>query len=298
MAVSPQGDLYAIVESYGVDIWTIDRQTRVIAGAGDNIATMKFAPDGKALFVLYQTGFVSKYDAKTGVMTWGGNFGSVKWSPIYSAEFSDDCRSVSFVRASEVIHYDVQTRCVSQRRFKIPRPDRMVAWSTDLSTIAHTIDANTISIKRRTGRQRKIRDVDIHVSLLSLTHDGSLLAASTTYGDLRIWEMDGLTCKHIFHAHCPSVYRIFFSPDATVLALHAYGGGFAIWRLGNKERVLHAVAPFRSRRMTLAFMPDGERMIGHTDERKIIFYPVPEPEFSDDDQHALWGGIKSAAKTS
>ncbi|MFN8467818.1 MAG: NB-ARC domain-containing protein [Caldilineaceae bacterium] len=106
------------------------------------------------------------------------------------------------------------------------------------------------------------------VHAVASTYSGSLWAASSANGALRVWRAEGRMPQLALPAHTMQVKALAFSPDELLLASGGWDCTVKLWEMngGALMRVLEGHTDYVQ---DIAFAPDGRRLASASDDRTV-----------------------------
>jgi WD40 repeat protein len=252
-AFSPNGNLLAIVNSYGLDIWDVKRIERITERhdlAGVKLTCIVFSPDGRLIATGDANGRIGLWDPETGEFH-GYVQGHSK--EISSIAFSPNGRSL--VTAATMDNPDAR----EYSTIKIWKlDDNQLAAVGDFEGNSNSPLASAASSG---APQADVTGHSVPISVVSFSPDGRLLAAGGEDHIVRIWNLQSGSA-HTLEGDTGEIRGLSFSPDGSEIASSADGrGGYGAIRLwdaqtGKLLRTLDALSPY-----SVAFLPNGRDVV-------------------------------------
>lgn len=245
-AFSPNGNLLAIANSYGLDIWDVKTITLIHKLHDLNIDGIRlmwlqcvaFSPDGRVIAAGDEQGWIGLWEAET-----GKTIGIVRGHPaqVNSLAFSPDAKSLVTAGASDG-HRGSST---------------VKIWE-----IANRANSGPALVSAVSSGSAPKADVTGHgnpISVVSFSPDRELLAAGGADSIVRIWNLQTGSVQ-MLEGHAGEIRGLSFSPDSNKVVSsgrHSHGT-LRLWdaRKGTLLRALNAFTPY-----SVAFHPDGRSVV-------------------------------------
>ena len=105
---------------------------------------------------------------------------------------------------------------------------------------------------------------------VAISPTGEYWAASSRRGEIRIWEAEGQTLRHMWRGHIGTIWALAFSPDGQLLASGSNDGSLKLWDVDSgKLRWSNKDANDVNR---LSFSPDGRVLAGAVNNSRIYLW--------------------------
>src|SRR5712691_5515016 len=246
---SPNGNLLAIVNSYGLDIWDAKTVT-LIHKLHDSytddgsyrlmLQCVAFSPDGRVIAAGDERGWIGLWDAET-----GKSIGIVRGHPdqVSSVAFSPDAKSLVTAGA-----FDGH-----------PGSSTVKIW--EIANKANSGPALVSAVSFGSASKADVTGHGNPISILSFSPDAQLLAAGGTDSIVRIWNLQTGSLQTL-EGHTGEIRGLSFSPDSKKVLSSGHGSGgngtLRLWdaRKGTLLRALDAFSPY-----SVAFHPDGRSVV-------------------------------------
>jgi WD40 repeat protein len=113
------------------------------------------------------------------------------------------------------------------------------------------------------------------VTAVSFQPGGSLIAASSQDGSLRIWDVEsGLSVRQTSAEPSQGWFTgVDFSPDGTMLVTGALNGSVQIWDVGAGSEIAQYIVPGGV--VTLGFRPDGDMLVVSSRDGVVRLFTRP-----------------------
>ena len=106
------------------------------------------------------------------------------------------------------------------------------------------------------------------IHAVAFSPDGTRLAASTSTGDIRLWNLTDAQPLAIYHASPTFVWSIAFSPDSNTLACGSNDGTLRLWELST-GRLRHTIDGHDARVRSVAFSSDGQSLASGSSDHTV-----------------------------
>jgi WD40 repeat protein len=257
-AFSPNGNLLAMVTSYGLDIWDVKRGDRIRQVRDQYVdgnerlefTSVVFSPDGHLVATGDTHGWMGLWDAETGkgypeVLGHSAEISSIAFSP--------DGKSLVTAASMD------RTSAGAYSAIKI--------WKVDDDQLAAVGDfegnsSSPLASAASSGApQSDVTGHSVPISVISFSPDGRLLAAGGVDSIVRVWDLQSGSA-HRLEGHAGEIRGLSFSPNSREIASSAKDSGdqatIRLWdaRTGKLVGTLDAFTPY-----SVAFHPDGRDVV-------------------------------------
>jgi WD40 repeat protein/class 3 adenylate cyclase len=247
VAYSPDGTQLAVEAGKGgtIRLWDFESQEYVqtLVGHQGSISEMSFSPDGKRLATVGNNdGWVAVWDLDSGqpmTLTRG-------LPELYTIMFSPDGSQVA--TSSSPVETD-------------PEKKGIHVWDAATGTELYTLT---------------ITDT-LAVWVVRYSPDGSLIAAGTQEGEVRIFDTSSRELVQTLSGHTGLVVDLAFSPDGERLASLSFDNTIKVWDLATGEE-LATLYGQEGRLSGLTFSPDGTRIVTVSDNGTIRTFALSTEE--------------------
>ncbi|MBT6493402.1 MAG: hypothetical protein HOL01_02510, partial [Planctomycetaceae bacterium] len=215
---------------------------------------------------------------------------------------------IAGMRQSMTVYvWDVAER---EELHKLPHPLGIdgVAVSPDGKTLA----TSTADFRKRDPGEARLFDLESgkqlavlpvvgngeRITKLDFSPDGKLLAAGTSRGFVRIWDVKARQLVKSLQ-HATGVYRAVFLPDGKLMATCEYDGTVSLWNLSSSKRIAtyagHGSPSAKDQRKSsywVSSSPDGTLLASAGHDGTIRLWPTT-PD-SADELVRIWGSASQA----
>jgi WD40 repeat protein/transcriptional regulator with XRE-family HTH domain len=116
-----------------------------------------------------------------------------------------------------------------------------------------------------------------NVLALTCSAQGELLAAGTTSGEIRIYDVSRLVLHQLCHGHSDGVWSLSFSPDGSMLASSSDDATIRLWEM-RSGACLHTLRGHTGRVRAVAFGPDGGMLASGSDDSTLRLWEASSGE--------------------
>jgi len=235
-----------------------------------SITAVAFLPDGKSVVGEIEDDGIRQWDTRTGeakkTLAEEGETGSV-------AEISTNGATAAEVTSDETVRL---RNIGSGEQRSIPLGNRKVlaiGLSGDGEILAIDCAGEILLIDAGDLRTRQtLKDVRDNISHLALSFDGTLLAASTADGAIRVWNVHDGTVRQI-RAAGGEISALRFGPHDQILAFAQTDGTVSIWN-SQTDAPAFEIKKHQGAVNAIAFSRDGTLMATGGDDRTAIIWEV------------------------
>lgn len=119
----------------------------------------------------------------------------------------------------------------------------------------------------------EIKDYRGKVTSLAFNKEGSLLAATTSTGDISLWNWPNREAIKVIKAHSRGAWAAAFSPDSRVLATGGGDGIVRLWEVATGEKI-GEMGRHTDRIHSIAFDTNGRHVITASDDLTIRYWDI------------------------
>lgn len=234
-----------------------------------SVTAVAFVPDGKTVVGEIEDTGIKQWDTRTGeakkTLAEEGEAGSV-------AEISTNGAAVAEVTSEETVRL---RNLASGEQRPVPLGNRKalalgLSGNGEILAIDCADEIVLLNAGNLTTRQSlKVRDKITH---LALSSDGGLLAASTSDGAVKVWNVNDGTIRQVRTAG-GEVSALQFGPQDQMLAFARTDGTLSVWNPQNNA-LSFEVKKHQGAVNAIAFSKDGSLMATGGDDRTAIIWEV------------------------
>jgi WD40 repeat protein len=267
ISFSPDGKtLAAGYSDTSISQWRLSDGALVQSQGGQDFNTSVFSlsTDGQLIASGYYTGPIRIWRVKDGnlMLTLGDGT-----SRFISIALSPDGQTIaSSAEDGSIIFWDV-INGTPKRTFRSPNDKKWnIYFAQNGNTLVITNGTTMQTWRVSDGTLLMNRDESEHISQLSVSPDGELIASALFDHTVSLWKMAGTAPLRKLgkpNFNDPYIWeRVVFSPDGTKVATGDESGNISIWRVsdGTVLRVINSNPPFTKIKFnieSIAFSPDG-----------------------------------------
>ena len=250
-------------------IWNVGLSEELLTvDQGEVIDDLVFAPDGKTVTVLGESGTVKRWDLATGQRQ--VSYRVHRPNSPGSAGFSADGKRLAFgLTTQPVTLWDVSVADAAAKGSK------MGQYTGQDGIVYHTVSLNADGTKVAVGLADKsveVWDLEDDKRLWILTghedvvHDFAFSADGAYYATVssdhtaKIWDATSGNEVKTFSGHSDQLRSLAFSPDSQQLATASVDGTAKVWDLHAQDAELTLIG-HTSRVTSIAYSPDGRQLV-------------------------------------
>ncbi len=149
-----------------------------------------------------------------------------------------------------------------------------IAFSPDsrFMAVACELAIKIWDVNERTLR-RTIKEYNGKATSLAFNKEGNILASTTTYGDIYLWNLGGGDAKKISRGHSSGAWAIDFSPDSRILATGGGDGIIRLWEASTGTKI-GEMGRHTKKIHSIAFDTNGRNVITASDDLTIRYWDV------------------------
>lgn len=197
------------------------------------------------------------------------------------------------------------TNILSALRTSPKMPNSYAAGNLLNLLLVLNVDLTGYDLSHLRIRQADLRDVDLAavdfrgadladssfadqfgiVFAVAYSPDGSLVAAGTDKGDIRLWRTSDGRLVHSYTGHTRTVKSVCFSPDGTLLASAGEDGTVRLWNVPDNSVFESSTSPaarimrgHEGRVTAVAFHPDGRTLASGSVDQTVRLWDVATGE--------------------
>lgn len=162
-----------------------------------------------------------------------------------------------------------------------------------INTITISPDSKTIAVGLQDGNIRLLhldnlsqpgqitRDANIAVTSLKYNHNGNWLVSGDSKGNVSIWDVEKRSLIENLEGHRSRIYDIDFNVKDDLMATSSLDGTVRLWDCTNLNNQPIELRDHESWVLSIAFSPDGEKLITSSNqEERILVWPVKPEEMA------------------
>lgn len=300
VAFSPDGHTLASGNWNGTaKLWNPanGRVRATLVGHPTSVTSVAFSPDGRIL----ATGGVGNRDPRgsdsTTVILWDVATGKrrttlVRDFDVESLDFSPDGRILATAGLDpRILLWDARTgvrRGILKREYDL-NGFPCALFSPDGRILAACSESTPVMWDVATGkilpRVEILTASSTRTYALAFSPDGRTIAAGSTDGAVRLWDVSSGKLRGTWQSHTKPVHAVAFSPDGRILATGSEDETARLWSMATgKVRAVLPVgrlpASFYGRLNTvgsLTFSPDGRTLATGSEDGLVRLWGVPSP---------------------
>jgi len=179
----------------------------------------------------------------------------LKQVPFESQVENTEFYRAGMIRSSRSVNSHIEPKFEFSQQGRV----ELLDFSPDGRTLA-SIGRHVMFIDAETGKLlHELKLSGYAANSIAFSHDGTVLAAGTSTGQVRLWDTKTLQLKDTFQITRWSIYGVAISPDGGTVASCAADGTVQLWDIKAKKR-LRTLGEKGDRMGSLAFSPDGQRL--------------------------------------
>ncbi|HTK11079.1 MAG TPA: TIR domain-containing protein [Ktedonobacteraceae bacterium] len=150
---------------------------------------------------------------------------------------------------------------------------------TDFSSLpvwqAYLREARLVDVNFTHADLSRSTFTDMFGSILSVAFspDGTIVAAGTDAGEIRLWRVSDGMLFATFSGHTDWIWGLTFSPDGTYLASGSSDRTIRVWHVAN-EQCIHILRGHRHRIRGISFSADNTRLASSSEDHEIRIWNV------------------------
>jgi len=234
------------------------RERNELQGHDDEVLSVAFSSDGKAIASASRDGTVKLWQAEDGqeLLTFRGHDDEV-----YSLAFSPDAKTIASVSRDGTVK--LWQAADGQEILTLKGHDDevlSVAFSPDGKTIASTSRDGTIKLwQADNGREiMTLKGHEDEVLSVAFSPEGKTIASASRDGTIKVWQAeDG---RELLTLKGPDFGVVAFSPDGKTIASASRDGTIKVWQADDGQEIL-TLKGHDDRVLSVAFSPEGKRIV-------------------------------------
>ena len=288
VAYNPDGTRLATASrDKTVGIWDPATGRRVLTtpAHGGAVTGVAFSPDGTRLGTASEDGSARLWDAASGSQIWRRDF-EPQASPAAVAFAPDGALLLTGHRNGSVSLLDAGTGNVARSMSGHDGAILRVAFRSDGNRfVTASADGKAKVWETAWGARQpapllRVSHAD-QVLDASFSQDGRLLATAGLDHAVKVWDASSGEMAFELPVQANPVQAVAFSPDRTLrLAIGGWDGSASVWELiaGQEARTLFRLRGHKGFLSSLAFSPDGNRVVTSSHDRTARVWEMQSPD--------------------
>ncbi len=169
-------------------------------------------------------------------------------------------------------------------------------WGISTDTHGNTGTVSSVIAQQSPYHLASLKDQSCDAfTSVAFSPDGGLLAAGSTEGTVRLWDV--ASRQHLATLEAPNTYgvaSVAFSPDGSTLASGLWQGNVTLWDVASREEV--ATLEWHGNYVrSVAYSPDGDLLASVSDSTVILWDVASREEIATLKGHTTSQGVRSLA---
>jgi WD40 repeat protein len=277
LTFSPDGTTIASTSwDHATKLWDVARREAgvILRGHKEKVTDVAFSPDGNWVATVSQDYTARIWDARTGQTL------AVLPGPwfMHTVAFSPDGQYLAACSLSKGSLYQIRGRRESRLLVGHRNGTQCLAFDPRAARPASGADDHRMMIWDAESARplRQWMAHDRYVTAITYSPDGSLLASGCGGDvpcDVRIWEADTGSLRHILSGHSTGIHALAFDPSGRRLASGDKSGALVIWDVAT-GRILRRETVGPSWIWSLVFLDEGRRLATAVSFGPVVVYDL------------------------